>query len=508
MSIYRSYLIVLIFLVSENGSALADHGKEVEMWKRFEINIEDSTWHGNPFDIILEATFISPSGKNFKHFGFYAGKNSWKIYFMPDEKGKWTYRTHSADADLDGKSGRVTCINSELDAQLVSSGNQWRLKEDRGDFPVIWNPPHPDGNHWGFRGNSISNPEVKEALKFADEVVGARLLGIGELVIAPVDWARNWPQSAVPYIKGKEGDEFYLPFWDELNAKLDAARDRNMGAYIMLYSDDALKPDNFGISPRSSKELRLFRYVVARLACYPHILWDSGIDISEYRNDEWINWFTSWFYEHDLWKHPVGSRSGGGSGGIMPESGTYYSVGGASLPSRPQLLKYFSQTYVPIAHTDHWRPFIERGNWNINKIRIATWRCGLTGAQALFPDFNQGVIQFDKVQQGGREIGIATNFFKNELRFDLLDLHPHDELLVAGENAILAANPDKEYVVYDEDGGSFSIDLSAISRTFIAEWYSPLNGEKILFGKIKGGKIQSFTSPTKGYDWVLHIYRK
>lgn len=507
MLLFRSYLIAIL-LVSNSGYTSANRSTKIEKWKRFEINIENSSWQGNPYDIVLEATFTSPSGRNIKHIGFYAGKNTWKIYFMPDEKGKWTYQTHSKDADLDNQSGKFTCINSDLDAPLIASGKQWRLKEGKGDFPVIWNPPYPTGKHWGFRGNSISNPKIKEALKFADEVVGARLLGIPELVIAPIDWAKDWPQSAVPYIEGKEGDEFFLPFWDELNAKLDAARERNMGAYIMLYSDDALKPDNFGITPGSEIELRLFRYVVARLACYPHILWDSGIDISEYRNDEWINWFTSWFYEHDAWKHPVGSRSGGGSGGIMPGNGTYYSVGGAYIPSRSELLKYSTESNVPIAHTDHWRPFIERGNWNLRKIRIATWRCGLTDAQALFPDFNQGEIQFDMVQQGGREIGIASNFFKNELRFDLLDLHPNDKILVAGDNAILSANPDKEYIVYDEDGGNLSIDLSATKRTFTGEWYNPLNGDIIPVGKIEGGKIQSFTSPTKGFDWVLHIYRK
>lgn len=508
MTAIRSFLLLILFSVSATSFAFSGSSSKVEMWKRFEISIENSSWQGNPFDVILEATFISPSGRKLNHFGFYAGENVWKIYFMPDEQGKWTYRTNSEDSELGGKSGKFICTRSKLDAQLVPNGKQWQLKDEKGDFPVIWSPPYPDGTHWGFRGNSISDPKVQEAIAFADEVVGARLLGIGDLVVAPVDWAKDWPQSAVPYVEGKEGDEFYLPFWDNLNGLMDAARDRNMGAYIMLYSDDALTPDNFGIKPRSEKELRLFRYVIARLACYPHILWDSGIDISEYRNNEWINWYASWFYSHDAWKHPVSSRSGGGSGGIMPEKGTYYSVGGATLPSRSDFLNFLENTQVPIAHTDHWRPFISRGNWNIKKLRLATWRCGLTGGQALFPDFNQGVIQFDIVQQGAPQIGIATHFFKHELRFDLKDLQPHDEMLTSGDNAILAANPGNEYVVYDEDGGNFSIDFSSAHQTFITEWYNPLNGEIIPNGKIKGGKVQSFDTPSKESDWVLHIYRR
>lgn len=506
MQLSRSYFILFLFLGLNFHCASADRFLKTGLWQRFEISIENSSWQGNPFDIILEVTFVSPSGRNLHHLGFYAGENTWKIYFMPDEKGKWTYQTQSDDEDLNNKSGKFTCIHSNLDAPLICDGKQWRLKNGNGDFPVIWNPAYPDGTHWGYRAHSVSDPDTEAALEFAEKVVGARLLGIGELLIAPYDWAKEWPQNAVPYVKGKEGDEFFLPFWDKLNERMDAARDRNMGAYIMLYSDDALTPDIFGITPHSEKELRFLRYVIARLACYPHILWDTGIDIGEYRNNDWINWFVSWFSEHDAWKHPVSSRSGGGSGGIMPENGSYYSLGGASLPSRAELLNYLSETKVPIAQTDHWRPFISRGNWNLQKIRTAMWRCGLSGAQALYPDFNQGIIQFDQLEQGAREIGIATNFFKNELRSDLLELAPHDELLVSAGEVILSASPGSEYVVYDEEGVGFSIDFSDTKHTFRSEWYNTRSGEKISNGKITGGKIQSFTAPAEGSDWVLHVY--
>lgn len=508
MIFLRFYFIGLILLLSSYGSTRENHLSEVGQWMRFEVQIENPSWKGNPFDVLLEASFTSPSGREINCFGFYAGENNWRIYFMPDEIGKWTYQTHSPDIDLDGKSGNFTCKASGLDSPLSASGKQWRLKTGGGDFPVIWNPPLPEGKHWGFRGKSLSDPEIMKAIQFADKNVGARLLGFGELLIAPIDWAKDWPQDAVPYTKGKEGDEFYLPFWEQLNAKLDVARDHNMGAYIMLYSDDALTPDYFGITAHSAKELRFFRYVIARLACYPHILWDTGIDIGEYRNNDWINWFANWFLANDPWQHPVGSRSGGGSGGIMPQKGTYFSTGGASLPSRSLLLDIYSKSNVPVAQTDHWRPFIERGDWTNTKIRIATWRCGLSGAQALFPDYNQGVVHFDQAQLAGREIGFATNFFRNMLRFNLLDLQPSDDLLIAGDNAILAANTGKEYVVYDEDGGILTIDLSGTRQALRVDWYNPRNGETVPAGKIKGGKTHVFTSPTKGYDWVLHIFRK
>ena len=501
-------VLLSLFLLVGIFSSSAKRTAKVELWKRFEISFENSSWEGNPFDLILEATFESPSGKRYKQFGFYAGNNTWKIFFMPAEVGKWRYRTSSEDKGLDNKSDIFTCVKSSIESPLIALGKQWKLQGGKGDFPVIWSPTFRNGKHWAFRSADILDKEVGEVLQFADEVVGARVLGIGELVLAPIAWAKEWPQSSVPYVVGKEGDEFYIPFWNQLNAKLDAARDRNMGIYFMIYGDDAMTPDRFGITPHSKKELRLFRYIVARVACYPHVLWDTGIDIGEYRNNDWINWFANWFRSNDAWQHPVSSRSGGGSGGIMPQNGTYYSCGGASLPSRSQLLETYSKSEVPIAQTDHWRPFISRGNWTLEKIRIATWCCGLTGAQALYPDFNQGVVKFEEVIKAGTEIGIVTNFFRNELRYNLALLLPHDELLHENENAILAANPGKEYVVYNENGNDFSIDLTTENYLFIAEWYNPRTGEIIQTEKINGGGVHHFASPSTDTDWVLHIYRK
>ncbi|HKJ67266.1 MAG TPA: DUF5060 domain-containing protein [bacterium] len=479
--------------------------RTIPQWKRFEVTMQNSSREGNPFDLEVTGEFTSPSGRELVQIGFYAGDNTWKIYFMPDETGEWQYVTHSSDPELDGRSGGFVCVESELEGQLSADGNSWILKGDGGDFPVIWNPPVGDGMHWGFRGRALSDPSVQEALRFADEVVGARLLGFGAVLIVPTGWAEQWPQSAVPYTLGREGEQFFLPFWENLNQKLDAARDRGMGAYLMLYSDDEQTPDHFGLTPRSQKELRFFRYVIARLACYPHILWDSGIDIGEYRNRAWIDWFAEWFREHDPWEHPVGSRTGGGSGGAMPENATYFSTGGAYLPTREQLVEYLNSE-VPVAHTDHWRPFVERGDWSHRKIRIAHWRCALTGFQALYPDYNQGTVDWEQVLHGGEFIGHATTFFQTEVQADLRKLSPHDELVVSGEGAILTANPGEEYVLYDEDGGKVQVDLSHASGTLRFQWYDPGNGESQESNSVNGGTIQTFTTPTSGEDWVLHIY--
>ena len=176
--------ISLLIGMSLIGFPLATIGKcwgnEVGRWQRFEAQFVNKTWKGNPFALEIEVIFTSPSGRTINHLGFYAG-GYWKIFFMPDELGKWTYRTQSTDRDLNHKSGSFICIDSDLVPPLGVAGRHWKLGGDRGDFPVIWNPPVPDGVHWGFRGRELSDPMVKEALRFAVPL------------IAPVDWAQFWP---------------------------------------------------------------------------------------------------------------------------------------------------------------------------------------------------------------------------------------------------------------------------------------------------------------------------
>lgn len=508
MNRYTLFLFVLFCLFPTINLFSKNEADKVEIYGRYELSFVNSSWSGNPFDLEFNVQLISPSGREINYFGFYAGDNVWKIFFMPNETGRWRYKTLCSDSDLNDKEGKFVCVKSGRRAPLVSLGKQWRLETGEGYFPLIWAPTTTDGTQWGFRGARCDDKIIQDALFFSSEVVKANLLGIGELVVAPVGWAKSWPQSALPYVKGKEGDEFYIPFWDELNAKLDAAAILNMGAYLMIFGDDEMNPDRYGITSYSDKEKRIFRYIVARLACYPNVLWDTGIDIGEYRNDKWISYFAQWFLQNDPWQHPVSSRSGGGSGGIMPARGTYFSTGGADLPSRKELLQQLNTSQTPIAQTDHWRPFISRGNWTTEKIRTAIWRCALSGPQALYIDYNQGKIIQEEVVKGGQFAGYAMQFFGEMLNVDISELKPHDELIRTEGNTILSCKPGDEYVAYDEDGMPFSIFLPGIKNSYFVNWYNPRTGGTISGDMEKGERDVLFTPPFEGKDWVLHLQRK
>jgi hypothetical protein len=314
-------------------------------------------------------------------------------------------------------------------------------------------------------------------------------------------------QEAIPYVTGQEGEWFNIPMWDRLNSHLDFIRDRGMGVYFMFYSDDAESPNRWNIRQKSPEELRLFRYAVARLAPYPIVMWDSGIDISETRPSDWIDWFADWFLANDPWQHPVGSRSGGGSGGHHPKNATFYSDGASTLPKHSTVVEKWASCDVPRAYTDRWREDYRRGGFDSAMIRRAAWEVGLVGGSAVYISGNENDGYLTETYatdlKAAPELGFRNRFFAEEID-SFATLAPHPELITGGAGIVLVANPGREYVAYGWEGGTIGILLSHDTTSYQVRWYNPRTGQLTIQGIVVGGGHQAFSPPFSG-DVVLHL---
>ena len=82
---------------------------KVEQWGLFEVKLE-GTSTGNPFlDVQLSAEFQC-GDQQFTPSGFYDGEGIYRIRFMPNKVGQWTYVTKSNRPEFDGKTGVFTCV--------------------------------------------------------------------------------------------------------------------------------------------------------------------------------------------------------------------------------------------------------------------------------------------------------------------------------------------------------------------------------------------------------------
>ena len=86
----------------------------VPLYRVFEREISNHNVYSNNFkDVTLNVQYQAPSGRFYNFYGFYDGNgkgnfkgNIWKIRFMPNELGKWTYVYDWSDSTKGGK-GRI-----------------------------------------------------------------------------------------------------------------------------------------------------------------------------------------------------------------------------------------------------------------------------------------------------------------------------------------------------------------------------------------------------------------
>ena len=85
--------------------------QSVEKWKIFELTLKGPDT-GNPFiDTRTGGKFIH--GKDtLSVSGFYDGNGVYKIRFMPQKEGKWSYQTFSNIKSLNKKKGVFTCTSA------------------------------------------------------------------------------------------------------------------------------------------------------------------------------------------------------------------------------------------------------------------------------------------------------------------------------------------------------------------------------------------------------------
>ncbi len=98
-------------LTCGQGLAQASIGSaQVEQWGVEEVSVQSQEHYDNPFeDVQLRARFTS-GGQTIQVSGFYDGNQTWRVRFMPEKLGKWTFTTVSNDPHLKDQSGSFVVV--------------------------------------------------------------------------------------------------------------------------------------------------------------------------------------------------------------------------------------------------------------------------------------------------------------------------------------------------------------------------------------------------------------
>ncbi|MBM4030794.1 MAG: DUF5060 domain-containing protein [Planctomycetes bacterium] len=81
---------------------------QVERWGVFELSA-DGPDTGNPFAEVIFGAVFKYDHREVRVRGFYDGDGTYRVRFMPDREGAWSFRTVCARQELDGLRGEFTC---------------------------------------------------------------------------------------------------------------------------------------------------------------------------------------------------------------------------------------------------------------------------------------------------------------------------------------------------------------------------------------------------------------
>ncbi|MHC4520972.1 MAG: DUF5060 domain-containing protein, partial [Planctomycetota bacterium] len=253
---------------------------EVECWDIFEVSLKGLS-AGNPFEDVRLSARFKKGDQVFAPEGFYDGDGLYKIRFMPDSPGQWTYETQSNRQELDGKKGTFTCVEP-------GPGNHGPVRVyDTFRLAYADGTPHFSVGTtcyaWVHQGDEMEE-QTLATLKTAP-------FNKMRMCVFPKAYSYNKNEPEYYAYEGKppKGWDFRRPnpaFWHHFEKRVRQLRDMGIEADIIIFHPyDRWDFKNMG----HENNLFYLRYLVARLAAFRNVWWSfaNEYDLLKWPMEHW-----------------------------------------------------------------------------------------------------------------------------------------------------------------------------------------------------------------------------
>ncbi|MEU9202850.1 DUF5060 domain-containing protein [Streptomyces sp. NPDC048332] len=243
-------------------------GTTVERWGTFELTL-DGPADGNPY---RDVEF----GAQFRHGhrvvpvdGFYDGGGVYRVRFMPDREGAWTYTTRSHVPALDGTTGGFTCTPAGPDNHgpvRIAGPRTFRYADGTRYLPF-----GTTCYHWTHDEDPRAEEETLRTLA-ASPFNKLRMCLLPTLDMTPPRLVFPGTGPGRPGPGKLDRSRFDPAFFAHFEARVRDLLELGVEAdVIILHPYDK---GHWGVDDMSPEEdLFLVRYVVARLAAYRNVWW-------------------------------------------------------------------------------------------------------------------------------------------------------------------------------------------------------------------------------------------
>jgi Domain of unknown function (DUF5060)/Protein of unknown function (DUF4038)/Domain of unknown function (DUF5605) len=267
-------------------SAAAFHAASVEQreqWGFCEVSLLGPE-SGNPFvDVELSATFQQGDTKHTVR-GFYDGDGNYRIRFMPDTVGGWSYTTKSNVADLDGRSGHI-------DVGKPSKGNHGPVRVcNTFHFAYADGTPYKPLGTTCYAWTSQTEALETQTLK---TLAGSPFNKLRMCVFPKwYTWNKNEPlRYAFEGTHPNRWDftRFNPAFFQHFERRIAQLRDLGIEADIIILHPYDEGHWGFDRMPAEADD-RYVRYLVSRLAAFRNVWWSLANEydfMKEKRESDW-----------------------------------------------------------------------------------------------------------------------------------------------------------------------------------------------------------------------------
>ena len=236
----------------------------VEKWGVFEVAFNGPSG-GNPYlDVAFDAVF-SQNSREVRVPGFYDGDGVYRVRFMPDNEGDWSFRTRSKTSELDGKTGSFV-------ATKPSVGNHGPVHV-RNKFHFAYADGKPFLS-FGTTCYAWTHQPLEMQAQTLETLKKSRFNKI-RMGVFPKDYPYNVNEPLYTcFEKGADGKEdFDRPnpvLFRHFETQVAALCDLGIEADIIMFHPY----DRWGYADMSAEQdFRYVAYLAARLAAYRNVWW-------------------------------------------------------------------------------------------------------------------------------------------------------------------------------------------------------------------------------------------
>ncbi len=379
-----------------------------------------------------------------------------------------------------------------------------------------------------------------------------------DFAVSPQPWLRTGPGKATDGGLKFDLTRFDPSYFERLRARTEALNKAGIYAGIYLFTGEFLNlfrcasdgypftganningiDDGYTQGPKGTNSITMtaanaitrfqdayVERVIDTLNDLPNVLWivsEEAPDNSTWWNSHQIS-HVKMYESRKRFQHPIGYA------GLIPNtkeadrviynSDADWVAPGVRISPARSCGDGHPACKVDINDSDHsyWEMWKETPQQNRNY----AWENFTSGNQVLFMD--PYLVDYPRQNRnlcGSPTHGICTSpderweNFRNNLgyilkysrKLNLAQVTPHSSLSSTGDCLAQTPAVGAEYLVYAPSGGSFTVDLTAMSseRKLVVEWFNPSTGATIVKDPIPSGSTQRFTPPFGG-DAVLYL---